>query len=134
MKNIYFFLLNFLYIEHACIISFFSHVRFFATLWTVAHQAPLSMGFSRQEYCSELPCPLPGIFLTGSNPGLLCLFDDSHSVRCEVLSHRFNLHFSEIISSSEHLFRYLLGICMFYLGKKKSIQVCSFLNWIVFCY
>ena len=31
-----------------------------ATLWTVAHQAPLSMGFSRQEYWSGLPCPPPG--------------------------------------------------------------------------
>ena len=32
----------------------------FATPWTVAHQAPLSMEFSRQEYWSELPCPSPG--------------------------------------------------------------------------
>ena len=38
----------------------FSRVRPFATLWTVAHQAPLSMGFSRQEYWSGLPCPPPG--------------------------------------------------------------------------
>ena len=30
------------------------------TPWTVAHQAPLSMGFSRQEYWSGLPCPPPG--------------------------------------------------------------------------
>ena len=30
------------------------------TLWTAAHQAPLSMGFSRQEYWSGLPCPSPG--------------------------------------------------------------------------
>ena len=30
-------------------------------LWTVAHQAPLSMEFSRQEYQSGLPCPFPGI-------------------------------------------------------------------------
>ena len=30
------------------------------TLWTVAHQAPLSMGLSRQEYWSGLPCPPPG--------------------------------------------------------------------------
>ena len=38
----------------------------------VAHQAPLSMGFSRQEYWSGFPCLLQGIFLTqGSNPGLL---------------------------------------------------------------
>jgi len=32
----------------------------FVTLWTVAHQAPLSMGFSRQEYWSGLPIPFPG--------------------------------------------------------------------------
>ena len=31
-----------------------------ATLWTRVHQAPLSMGFSRKEYCSGLPCPPPG--------------------------------------------------------------------------
>ena len=37
-----------------------SRVRLFATPWTVAHQAPLSMGFSRQEYWSGLPCPPPG--------------------------------------------------------------------------
>ena len=35
-------------------------VRLFVTPWTVAHQAPLSMEFSRQEYCSGLPCPSPG--------------------------------------------------------------------------
>ena len=40
----------------ACVLSLFSCVRFFATIWTVAHQAPLSMGFSRQEYWSGLPC------------------------------------------------------------------------------
>ena len=38
----------------------FSRVLLFETLWTIAHQAPLSMGFSRQEYWSGLPCPLPG--------------------------------------------------------------------------
>ena len=41
------------------------------TPWTVAHQAPLSIGFSRQEYWSGLPFPSPGIFPTQeSNPGL----------------------------------------------------------------
>ena len=45
----------------------FSHVRLFETLWIVANQTPLSMGFSRQEYWSGLPCfpaghlPNPGI-------------------------------------------------------------------------
>ena len=43
----------------ACVLSHFTHVRLFVTLWTVACQAPLSMGFSRQEYWSELPCPPP---------------------------------------------------------------------------
>ena len=37
-----------------------SRVRLFATPWTVAHQAPPSMGFSRQEYWSGLPFPSPG--------------------------------------------------------------------------
>ena len=37
-----------------------SHVRLFATLWTVAHQASLSMGFSGQEYWSGLPFSPPG--------------------------------------------------------------------------
>ena len=37
------------------------------TPWTVAHQAPLSMGFSRQEYWSGLPCPPPGDL---PNPGI----------------------------------------------------------------
>ena len=43
----------------------------FTTPWTVARQAALSLGFSRQEYWNGLPFPSPGIFLTqGSNPGL----------------------------------------------------------------
>ena len=37
-----------------------SSVQLFATPWTVAHQAPLSLGFSRQEYWSGLPFPPPG--------------------------------------------------------------------------
>ena len=41
-------------------LSCFSHVRLFETLWTVAHQASLSMRFSRQEYWSGLSFPSPG--------------------------------------------------------------------------
>ena len=37
-----------------------SHIRLFANLWTAAYQAPLSMGFFRQEYRSGLPFPSPG--------------------------------------------------------------------------
>ena len=41
-------------------LSCFSCVCFFETLWTVARQVPLSMGFSRQEHWSGLPCLSPG--------------------------------------------------------------------------
>ena len=44
-----------------------SHVQLFETPWTVAHQAPPSMGFSRQEYWSGLSFPSPGDL---SNPGI----------------------------------------------------------------
>ena len=43
----------------AVVIHLLSHVQLFATLWTVAHQAPLSMGFSRQEYWCGLSFPSP---------------------------------------------------------------------------
>ena len=49
---------------HACTLS---HVQLFVTPWTVAHQAPLSMGFSRQEYWSGLPWFSPGDF---PDPGI----------------------------------------------------------------
>ena len=41
-------------------VKLLSHARLFATPWTVAHQAPLSIGFSRQEFWSGLPFPSPG--------------------------------------------------------------------------
>ena len=41
-------------------VKFLSHVRLFATPWTIAYQAPLSMEFSRQEYWSGLPFPSAG--------------------------------------------------------------------------
>ena len=42
------------------VLSYFIHVRLCVTPWTVARQPPLSMGFSRPEYWSGLPCPPPG--------------------------------------------------------------------------
>ena len=47
-------------LEKWYVLSCFSHVQLFVTLWTVARQAPLSMGFSRQEHWSGLPFPPPG--------------------------------------------------------------------------
>ena len=43
-----------------CVLNCFSHIPLFATLWTVACQALLSMGLSRQEYWSGFPGSLPG--------------------------------------------------------------------------
>ena len=53
--------------HHVCVLSYFSHVQLFVTSWTVACQAPLFMGFSRQEYWRELPFPSPG---DPPNPGI----------------------------------------------------------------
>ena len=53
--------------EHVCVLSRFSSVCLCVSLWTVARQAPLSMGFSRQEYWNGLPCPSPGDL---PNPGI----------------------------------------------------------------
>ena len=55
------------YFVYVGMLSHFTHFQLFATLWTAAHQAPVSMGFFRQEYWSRLPClpprdpPDPGI-------------------------------------------------------------------------
>ena len=54
-----------------CLLSHFSHIQLCTTLWTVACQAPLYMGFSRQEYWNGLPFPSPGIV---PNPELEPMF------------------------------------------------------------
>ena len=53
-----------------------------ATLWTIAHQAPLSMGFSRQEYWSGLPCSPPGAL---PNPGIEPTFPVSLALQADSL-------------------------------------------------
>ena len=45
---------------HGCMLSLFSRVQLFTTAWTAARQAPLSVGFSRQEHWRGLPFPPPG--------------------------------------------------------------------------
>ena len=65
-------------------LSHFRHVQLFATLWTVAHQALLSVEFSRKEYRSGLPYPAPGDLPdTGIKPVFPAL-----QVDCLLLSHR----------------------------------------------
>ena len=65
--------------EHVCMLNRFSCVQLFAILWTVAHQALLSMGFSRQNSGVGCHVLLQGIFLTqDSNLSLLCLLHWQH--------------------------------------------------------
>ena len=60
-----------------------SHVRLFVTPWTIALQAPLSMGFPRQEYWSGLPFPSPEDLLDpGIKPGSPALQADSLPSAC----------------------------------------------------
>ena len=56
-----------LVMQFACVLSCFSHIQLFASLWTVACQVPLPVGFSRQEYWSGLLFPSPGDF---PDPGI----------------------------------------------------------------
>ena len=69
--NILILILNLSYVRCcACVLSRFSCVQLVATPWNVAQKAPLSMGFSRQEYSSGLLCPLPGEL---PNPCITCV-------------------------------------------------------------
>ena len=70
---------------HAYVLSCFGCVRLFVTLWTVACQAPLSMGFSRQEYWSGLPCPFPGDL---PNPGIKPVSLTSPALEPHSLAHK----------------------------------------------
>ena len=54
-------------LTRTCMLSYFNCVQLFASPWTVALQAPLSMGFSWQEYWSQLSFPSPGDL---PNPGI----------------------------------------------------------------
>ena len=63
---------KYLHMLRACLLSQFRRIQLLVTPWTVVHQAPLSMGFSRQEYWSELLFPIPGdLPHPGINQGLL---------------------------------------------------------------
>ena len=78
-------------IAPCCVLGSFSHVQLCATLLTVAHQAPLSMEFSREEYWSGLPCLPPrdlldpGIELASKSPALAGRFFTTRAT-CEAPS------------------------------------------------
>ena len=64
-------------------LSHFSHIQLFVTPWTIACQAPLSMGFSRQEHWDGLPCPPPGDL---PDTGIESVFSMSPAVRFFTIS------------------------------------------------
>ena len=77
-----------------------------ATPWTVARQAPLSMGLPRQESWSGLPCPLPGVFLTqdwshvshGACTGSWVLYRRRHLASPRGRVHDLNWSFSSLLA------------------------------------
>ena len=77
------------------IVQSLSHVQLFAIPWTVARQAPLSMGFSRQEYWSGLPFPSPGdLPKPGIEPG-------SSALQANTLDKNYFTSLKSIISSNQ---------------------------------
>ena len=73
------------------------------TLWTVAHQAPLSMEFSRQEYWSELPFPFPGDL---PNPEIEPGFPELRQVIYHLSHQGSSIVYSFLLLSSTALYEY----------------------------
>ena len=80
-----------LYTADACMLSHFSCDQLFVTLWTVSCQAPLFIGFSRQEHWSGLPCAPPGNL---PNPGIEPMSSEAPALQVDslLLSHGGSLH------------------------------------------
>ena len=73
----------YIYIYTCVVLKSLQSCQILCNLWTVAYQAPLSMGFSRQECWSGFPCPPPEIFPTHrSNPCFLCLLQCRQFLYC----------------------------------------------------
>ena len=88
------------------------HVQLFETPWTVAHQAPLSMGFSRQEDWSGLLFSSPGNLLSpGIKPAFLALQADSLP-----LSHLGSPYQRIVSNDSDHTWQFLIPPVKFFLG------------------
>ena len=98
------------YLSPACaVLSRFTCVQFFATPWTGAHQVPLLMGFSLQEFCSKLPCPPP---VDLPSPGIKSRFPASLELWVDslLLSHQGSLSQAYF---SDNIFHFRLGLSQF---------------------
>ena len=92
---------------YVCVLSHFSHVQLSATTQTAACQAPLSMGFSRQEYWNGLPSPPPGDLL---NPGIKPTFPVVPQLQADSLP----------LSHQESPKELIVCVCEFMHPKKKQ--------------
>ena len=102
-----------------------SHVRLFATTWTVAYQAPPSMGFSRQEYWSGLPFPSPGDLPNpGIEPGSHALQADTLPSTELIFIYHLNAFFSVITLCIFFFFQYLTFLSLSMARLKISLCKC----------
>ena len=136
---------NYKALQYWFLVLVLSCVRLFATPWTVAHQAPLSMEFSRQEYWS-CHFHLQGIFLTQrSNRGLLCLLH--WKVDSLPLSHLSNLSIATFVNNMNNAHDERLALWMYvhirswyWLKCKHLINLisclmfCKEILWLTYCY
>ena len=90
-----------------CVLSRFRRVQVFATLWTIAHQAPLSMGFSRKYYWNRLPWPhagdLPNLGIESESLGLL--YCQAGSLSPEALGSPYYLHAKSLKKGTNEITR-----------------------------
>ena len=94
-----------------CMLCCFSHVQFFVTLWTVTHQAPLSMGFCRENTGVSYHAVLQGIFPTqGSNLSLLLLLHwQAESLLVAPPGNPVNMHLLKCNSEKGKLIKYVIA-------------------------
>ena len=114
-----FFFMWFQDIEYSSLcLSAFSRVQLCATPWTVARQAPLSMGFSRREYWRGLPCPPPGHL---PNPRI-----EPTSPECPALQADSAVQFQVLCGKSLLLIYFMYSSVNLYSNTPNSSLSCSF--------
>ena len=106
-----------------------SHVRLFATPWTIAYQAPLSMRFSRQEYWSGLPFPSPGDFPNpGIEPGSPAFAGRHFTIWATREAPITSLHPSvdNVLKTPPSLHKNFTSQKWFFVGEKSTFSACCF--------
>ena len=96
-----------------------SHVQFFATPWTAAYQAPLSLGFARQEYWSGVPWPSLSLYIYICVCVCVCVYIHIHihKWQCQVVSFKFLVIPKGVLQEFR---RKLRGYALLWSGEKDS--------------